>query len=73
MLDITGAVAVTDAGVHRLRQCQQLRTVVLTWCVQLTDEGLVPLAQGCSRLELLSLHGIRGITDRCSTLYTLYP
>lgn len=46
-------------------QCHQLRTVVLTWCVQLTDAGVVPLAQGCSHLELLSMHGIRGITQRC--------
>lgn len=67
VLDVTGAVGVTDEGVQRLGQCHQLRTVVLTWCVQLTDRGLLPLAQGCGRLELLSLHGIRGITDRRGT------
>ncbi len=33
-------------------------------CIQLTDDGVVPLAEACRRLELLSLHGIQGITDR---------
>ncbi len=33
-------------------------------CIQLTDEGMVPLAEACHRLELLSLHGIQGVTDR---------
>ena len=33
-------------------------------CIRLTDEGTVPLAEACRRLEVLSLHGIQGITDR---------
>ena len=66
MLDLTGAISVTDEGVRRLGQCRQLRTLLLTWCVQLRDYGLLPVAQGCSHLELLSLHGIRGITKKCA-------
>ena len=40
-----------------------LRHINLTWCVQLTDTAVVALAQNCKDLELLSLHGIRGISD----------
>ena len=65
MLDVTGAIGVTDAGVSLLGQSSQLRIVVLTWCIQLMDAGVLPIARGCSHLELLSLHGIRGITSRC--------
>lgn len=43
--------------------CHGLREANLTWCVQLTDRGVTALAQGCPRLELLSLHGLRGVTD----------
>lgn len=32
--------------------------------MQVTDEGVCALAAGCPRLELLSLHGLRGVTDR---------
>ncbi len=38
--------------------------MLLCRCIQLTDDGAVPLAEACGRLELLSLHGIQGITDR---------
>ena len=64
VLDVTGAIAVTDVGISRLGQCTQLRTVVLTWCIQLMDAGVLPIAQGCRHLQLLSLHGIRGITSK---------
>ena len=47
-----------------MADCHQLRSVNLTWCIQLTDEGCVRLAAGCPNLELLSLHGLLGVTDR---------
>lgn len=30
----------------------------------MTDAGVCALAAGCPGLELLSLHGLRGVTDR---------
>ncbi len=47
-----------------LAACHELRELSLTWCVQLTDAAVTALAAGCPKLELLSLHGLRGITDR---------
>jgi hypothetical protein len=32
--------------------------------VQVTDAGVAALAAGCPGLQLLSLHGLRGVTDR---------
>ena len=63
-----------------LAKCHRLETVNLTWCVQLTDEGICPMVAGCPQLKLLSLHGLRGISNRTiealakhcsSTLHTL--
>ena len=39
------------------------RSVPPRRCVQVTDAGVCALAAGCPRLELLSLHGLRGVTD----------
>jgi F-box/leucine-rich repeat protein 2/20 len=50
--------------VAALAACHRLREVSLTWCVQLTDTAVTALAAGCPDLELLSLHGLNGITDR---------
>ena len=66
--------------VQALATCPQLEIVNFTWCVQVTDEGLCPMIAGCRHLKALSLHGLRGITNRtidaltqhCSqTLHTL--
>lgn len=46
-----------------LAHCHKLEVVNFTWCVQLTDEGVCPLAAGCPQLQSLSLHGLRGITN----------
>lgn len=50
-------------GLQALAQCHKLETVNLTWCVQLTDTGVCPLIAGCKNLQLLSVHGLRGITN----------
>jgi len=44
-------------------QCRELRRLNLTWCVSLTDESVISIAEGCNSLEYLSLHGVLGITD----------
>lgn len=49
--------------VQALAKCHMLQTVNLTWCVQLTDQGICPMVAGCNQLQLLSLHGLRGITN----------
>lgn len=57
-----------------------MESVDLSWCISLTDKGVCKLAAACPHLSLLSLHGLRGITDvsinalaaNCSeTLHTL--
>lgn len=52
-----------DAAVGSLGACHNLREANLTWCVHLSDAGVCALARGCSKLESLSLHGIRRVTD----------
>ena len=49
--------------VQALANCHQLESLNLTWCVQITDAGVVAVASGCPSLGLLSLHGILGVTD----------
>ena len=50
-------------SLQALAACQQLQSVNLTWCIQLTDAGVCALAKGCPSLQLLSLHGNRHITN----------
>lgn len=50
-------------SVQALASCHKLETVNFTWCVQLTDEGICPIAAGGPQLQSLSLHGLRGITN----------
>lgn len=49
--------------VQALADCHKLEVINFTWCVQLTDTGICPIAAGCSSLKSLSLHGLRGITN----------
>lgn len=65
VLDLTGGHAVSAVGIASLAACAQLRSLALTWCIRVGDAGLVPVAAGCRKLELLSLHGLRLVTDRC--------
>lgn len=62
MSEICVHVCADEAITAVARGCS-LQHINLTWCVQLTDAAVVALAQSCPDLELLSLHGIRGITD----------
>ncbi|CAL8470610.1 g10152 [Coccomyxa elongata] len=63
IIDICGAHAASDAAVGSLGACHELREANLTWCVHLSDAGVCTLARGCPKLESLSLHGIRRVTD----------
>ncbi len=47
-----------------LAKCHKLEVVNFTWCVQLTDTAVCPIAAGCTGLQSLSLHGLRGITNQ---------
>ena len=42
--------------------------IIQSWCVNITDEGLKNLITEFYQLELLSLHGILGITDNTVSL-----
>ena len=52
-----------DKGITDLARCSQLESVDLSWCIGVTDQGICTLAKSCRKLALLSLHGLRGITD----------
>lgn len=64
IIDICGAHLVTDSGAQALAKCHKLEVVNFTWCVQLTDTAICPIAAGCKGLQSLSLHGLRGITNQ---------
>lgn len=50
--------------VQALAKCHKLEVVNFTWCVQLTDTAVCPIAAECTGLQSLSLHGLRGITNQ---------
>ena len=52
-----------DGAIVALAAGGCLQHVNLTWCVQLTDVAVITLAMSSPHLQLLSVHGIRGITD----------
>ncbi|KAK1412861.1 hypothetical protein QVD17_34430 [Tagetes erecta] len=64
-LDLCGAQNLSDDGLLSIAKCKNIRTLNLTWCVRVTDVGVIAIAQGCTSLEYLSLFGIVGITDKC--------
>ncbi|KVH94701.1 Leucine-rich repeat, cysteine-containing subtype [Cynara cardunculus var. scolymus] len=64
-LDLCGAQNLSDEGLFSIAKCKSIRTLNLTWCVRVTDAGVIAIAQGCTSLEYLSLFGIVGVTDKC--------
>ncbi|XP_010243424.1 PREDICTED: F-box protein At3g58530 [Nelumbo nucifera] len=64
-LDLCGAQNLSDQGLSCIAKCKNLVSLNLTWCVQITDVGVIAIAEGCCSLEFLSLFGIVGVTDRC--------
>ncbi|KAM1306338.1 hypothetical protein ACFX2H_008739 [Malus domestica] len=64
-LDLCGAQNLSDEGVSCIARCKSLLSLNLTWCVRVTDLGVIAVAQGCTSLEFLSLFGIVGVTDKC--------
>ncbi|XP_027069370.1 F-box protein At3g58530-like isoform X1 [Coffea arabica] len=64
-LDLCGAQNLTDDGLRSIANCRKLVSLNLTWCIHVTDVGVKAIAESCSSLELLSLFGIVGVTDRC--------
>ncbi|KAI3678189.1 hypothetical protein L6452_37473 [Arctium lappa] len=64
-LDLCGAQNISDEGLFSIAKCKNIRTLNLTWCVRVTDVGVIAIAQGCTSLEYLSLFGIVGVTDKC--------
>ena len=43
--------------------CSQLRKVLLSWAVKVTDAGVCALVAAGAPLEILSLHGVKGVSD----------
>ncbi|KAK4432185.1 F-box protein [Sesamum alatum] len=63
-LDLCGAQNLSDDGLSCIAKCKNLISLNLTWCVQVTDHGIIAIAEGCRSLEFLSLFGIVGVTDK---------
>ncbi|XP_051148560.1 F-box protein At3g58530 [Andrographis paniculata] len=79
-LDLCGAQNLSDNGLSCIANCRNLTSLNLTWCVRITDQGVIAIAEGCRSLEFLSLFGIVGVTDKslealsrfcCRTITTL--
>lgn len=64
-LDLCGAQNLSDEGLSYIAKCKNLVSLNLTWCVRLTDVGVIAIAEGCPTLEFLSLFGIVGVSDKC--------
>ncbi|XP_068643079.1 F-box protein At3g58530 isoform X2 [Aristolochia californica] len=64
-LDLCGSQNLSDEGLTSIAKCRKLVSLNLTWCVRVTDIGVIAVAQSCTSLELLSLFGIIGVTDKC--------
>lgn len=64
-LDLCGAQNLSDEGLSCIAKCKNIVSLNLTWCVRVTDVGVVAIAEGCTSLEFLSLFGIVGVTDKC--------
>ena len=62
-LDCTGLRELTDGALVALAACPLLRRLILSWAVQVTDAGVCALVAGGAALEVLSLHGLKGISD----------
>ncbi|KAL8459811.1 hypothetical protein ACS0TY_031650 [Phlomoides rotata] len=63
-LDLCGAQNLSDDGLSCIAKCKNLNSLNLTWCVRVTDQGVISIAEGCTSLEFLSLFGIVGVTDK---------
>ncbi|KAL0848357.1 hypothetical protein Bca101_021604 [Brassica carinata] len=64
-LDLCGAQNLSDEGLGDIAKCNKLESLNLTWCVRITDAGVITIANSCTSLEFLSLFGIVGVTDKC--------
>uniref|UniRef100_A0A7N0V0C4 F-box/LRR-repeat protein 15-like leucin rich repeat domain-containing protein n=2 Tax=Kalanchoe fedtschenkoi TaxID=63787 RepID=A0A7N0V0C4_KALFE len=64
-LDLCGAQNLSDEGLSHIAKCKNMVSLNLTWCVRITDQGVITIAHGCKNLEFLSLFGIVGVTDNC--------
>ncbi|KAK1260069.1 F-box protein [Acorus gramineus] len=64
-LDLCGAPNLSDEGLSCIAKCRNLDSLNLTWCVHVTDVGVIAIAEGCTSLQFLSLFGIVGVTDKC--------
>ena len=62
-LNIRGCESVSDKSLGALaKSCHRIRSLDVGKC-DVTDEGIVRLAQGCSGLRKLSLRGLEMISD----------
>eukprot|EP00939_MAST-03C_sp_MAST-3C-sp1_P000620 g620.t1 len=72
-IDMSHCLAVTDMSLAIIgaRCGPSLQEVLLTNCLNVTDDGILALCDMCPRLRRVNLDGIRGLTDKSAeTLFT---
>ncbi|XVF55962.1 hypothetical protein PTKIN_Ptkin06aG0077900 [Pterospermum kingtungense] len=52
-LDLCGAQNLSDEGLSCIAKCRKLLSLNLTWCVRVTDVGVIAIAEGCTSIEFL--------------------
>ncbi|CAN1800844.1 F-box protein At3g58530 [Linum perenne] len=55
----------SDEGLSCIAKCKKILSLNLTWCIRVTDVGVIAVAESFTSLEFLSLFGIIGVTDKC--------
>ena len=63
MLDLSNCDQITKTGLEALVKCPKLKGLNLTWCQNISEVGIIALAENCNKLTTLNLSFCYKITD----------